>query len=52
MITYALSLSAFGRYMTEAGAESVRLSRFRNFEFTLGACIVDDERSRLSARLI
>ena len=51
MITYALSTSAFGSYMTEAAAEAVRQSRFRNFEFTLSTSIVDDEQSRLSARL-
>jgi len=51
MITYALSVSAFGHFITEPVAAAVRRSRFRNFEPHLGTCIAGQELAPDSIRL-
>ena len=51
MISYALAACAFGTVVTESVASAVRKSKFRNFEPYFGACITDDEQTRLSRNL-
>ena len=51
MISYALSVSAFGNYITESAAAAVRQSKFRNFEPYLATCIDDDDVSLISKKL-
>ena len=51
MISYAMSVCAFGTEFNSESAEALRKSKFRNLELSLRSYFADDEKSRAAAAL-
>ena len=49
MISYAMSVCAFGTEFNPESAEALRKSKFRNLELSLRSYIADNEKSRAAA---